>query len=244
MGHPARDDKPQIPLAHIPEQGRARQSSRYVPALLALHEKTLTRWLEGYFAIYLVGNTIGSRIVPPTAQQSAKEGVIVRTLVSHAASFWILLFLLRTLRFPVSRRLVCSPAVLSPLHTRANQTELKQKANAPYVIWTAAFNATFLLGYYLIERHAFPTHGRKVPALLESINKNGLVIFLIVRPLSLPSFSSMAHSRVKANLLTGAINVGIESMYASDRVALGVLVAYTAAVAGVAWVLRGRRIAL
>ncbi|GHJ87653.1 hypothetical protein NliqN6_4055 [Naganishia liquefaciens] len=160
--------------------------------------------LPGYFAIYLIGNAIG-RCIVPTTQHPVKESVIVRTLVTYAATSWLLLFLLRVLQIPVSRRL----------------------ANAPYAIWTAAFNATFLLGYYLIERHAFPARAtRKVPALLEWINMNGLVLFLV------------------ANLLTGAINVAMESMYASDRVGFAVLVGYTAAVGVMAWGLRGRRIAL
>lgn len=48
--------------------------------------------------------------------------------------------------------------------------------------WTTAFNATFLLGYLAIERWAFPAGEGKVPPLLEAVNKNGLVFFLLVRP--------------------------------------------------------------
>ena len=83
------------------------------------------------------------------------------------------------------------------------------QANLPYILWIVAFNTSFILGFYLIDMIFFPTRTSKLkdpldplgkrilqedptastsnsaPALLEAINKNGLVIFLIVS--SLPS---------------------------------------------------------
>lgn len=88
------------------------------------------------------------------------------------------------------------------------------QVNLPYVIWVAAFNTTFLLGYLLLDLVFFPSplsksvysptsklkvqpdsvllnYGRTdgkgsdttptAPALLEAINRNGLVVFLLVR---------------------------------------------------------------
>ena len=101
-------------------------------------------------------------------------------------------------------------------------------ANLPYVVWTAAFNTTFLTGYLVLDLVFFPSplsksvysphsklkvhpapdvlgaRGRaeragkgggagagvgvgaaSAPVLLEAINKNGLVLFLLVRPFAL-----------------------------------------------------------
>lgn len=61
------------------------------------------------------------------------------------------------------------------------------QANLPYVIWIAAFNTSFLLAYLLIHTWALTTYKRSsAPAIFEAINRNGLVVFLVVRP-SLPS---------------------------------------------------------
>ncbi|KAI0736482.1 GWT1-domain-containing protein [Fomitopsis betulina] len=62
------------------------------------------------------------------------------------------------------------------------------------------------------------------PPLLEAINKNGLVLFLL------------------ANLATGIVNLSMKTMYASNTVAMGVLSLYALAVCGVAWACRHRRI--
>ena len=64
------------------------------------------------------------------------------------------------------------------------------------------------------------------PPLLEAINKNGLVIFLA------------------ANLLTGLVNVGMQTMYAEWYVALPVLVGYSAVLCAMAWSIRGVRLGL
>lgn len=56
------------------------------------------------------------------------------------------------------------------------------------------------------------------------MNKNGLVVFLA------------------ANLLTGLVNVSMETMYASAWLSMGVLMLYSLGVSWVAWVLKGRRI--
>ncbi|GAA5823039.1 hypothetical protein JCM10212_004226 [Sporobolomyces blumeae] len=143
-------------------------------------------------------------------------------------------------------------------------------ANLTYVLWVVAFNTTFLFLYLVIDlvanrgssspsnsKHhrpfppfdsatssssspnpAIPSSSSTrigldssfvdeplgAPALFEAINKNGLVVFLV------------------ANVLTGLINVSIETMYSSDFVALVVLGSYLSVVLGIAWVLRDKRI--
>lgn len=80
------------------------------------------------------------------------------------------------------------------------------QVNLQYVLWVAAYNTSFLLGYLLLDLLFFssplsrsmysPTSHLKVrpdastsvvrpvrsaPALLEATNRNGLVLFLLVR---------------------------------------------------------------
>ena len=46
---------------------------------------------------------------------------------------------------------------------------------------------------------------------------------------------------VQANVLTGAVNLSMKTMYVSDARALAVLSVYSLVVCGVPWVLEGRR---
>ncbi|KIM24843.1 hypothetical protein M408DRAFT_331516 [Serendipita vermifera MAFF 305830] len=62
------------------------------------------------------------------------------------------------------------------------------------------------------------------PELLEGFNRNGLVIFLL------------------ANVLTGIINLSIETIYMPDGTALGILGAYLLFLCGFAWTFRGTRL--
>ena len=76
-----------------------------------------------------------------------------------------------------------------------------------------------------------------VPPLLEAINANGLVVFLAVS-----CDAQDGRADVKANVLTGIVNLSIKTMYAGPLVSLAVLFVYSAAVAAIAWTLRGYRI--
>lgn len=129
------------------------------------------------------------------------------------------------------------------------------QANLPYVLWTVAFNTSFIFAYLMIHLAVASSSSSpsspatasnlasKSPAIFHAINQNGLVVFLVVRPF-LPSCSDTAHGqeRTQANLLTGLINVLLPTMYMRDSIAVVVLVGYAAVVVGVAWALRGRRV--
>ncbi|KAI5453140.1 Glucosaminyl phosphatidylinositol (GlcN-PI) nositol acylation protein [Naganishia albida] len=191
---------------------RAENTSRHGLSLIEQNREGLVS-LPGYLAIYLLGASIGRVLRPRTTSHTNAhdhaddDGRVSRALGAYAAASWAILYVLQQTGFTVSRRLT----------------------NAPYVVWTTAFNTTFLLGYHAIERAGFPrslSAGRKVPALLDAVNKNGLVFFLL------------------ANLLTGLVNVSMETMYASDGVAIAVLMGYTAVLSAVAWGLRGVRVGL
>jgi phosphatidylinositol glycan class W len=58
------------------------------------------------------------------------------------------------------------------------------------------------------------------------VNKNGLVVFLV------------------ANVLTGLINVSVQTMYAGTTKSMLILSAYSAGVCAIAWAMRGMRIKL
>ncbi|KAJ8296251.1 GPI-anchored wall transfer protein 1 [Rhodotorula toruloides] len=112
----------------------------------------------------------------------------------------------------------------------------RRLANLPYVLWTVAFNTSFIFAYLMIHLAVASSSSSpsspatasnlasKSPAIFHAINQNGLVVFLV------------------ANLLTGLINVLLPTMYMRDSIAVVVLVGYAAVVVGVAWALRGRRV--
>ncbi|KAH9848063.1 GWT1-domain-containing protein [Lenzites betulinus] len=181
--------------------------------------------------------------VTPSAAISASEprrenDKTATELCSYAVLWWVLLGLLKLFNVGdgVSRRLV----------------------NVQYIIWVAAYNATFLLGYLALDLFFFPSPlsksvysptsklkvhldpdtlkatrharsrdfsaGASAPPLLEAINKNGLVLFLL------------------ANVATGLINLSMPTMYMSDWSSMLVLILYSFGIAVVAWSCRSRRL--
>ncbi|WVQ67073.1 uncharacterized protein L199_005266 [Kwoniella botswanensis] len=190
------------------------------PGLLGQNKEGLSS-LPGYISIYLLGLSIGEHIqrlsAPPPSLTGVTENVddhikrhydkrrteLILELFGYAVVYWM--SLCGWLYFDlvgdggVSRRF----------------------ANTPYVLFIASYNTLFLLGYLLLES-TFPDI--PTPALLESINRNGLIIFLV------------------ANLGTGLVNICINSIYAGRSLSMLVLVGYSLVVCGVAWILSGKRI--
>ncbi|KAI0816924.1 GWT1-domain-containing protein [Trametes gibbosa] len=66
--------------------------------------------------------------------------------------------------------------------------------------------------------------GASAPPLLEAINKNGLVLFLL------------------ANITTGFINLSMPTMYMSDWSAMLVIILYASGLSAIAWACRNRRL--
>ncbi|KAJ7825393.1 GWT1-domain-containing protein [Mycena olivaceomarginata] len=195
--------------------------------------------LAGYLSIHLLGLSIGTLILPPSpnffrrlltgrstpaelgASRQNDKGAI--ELASYAIVWWALL------------------AVVSLL--RVDEGVSRQTANLPYALWIAAFNTSYILGYLVLDMLFFPTPAvrRKksrqstddmsasaspvrAPPLLEAINKNALPVFLL------------------ANVLTGLVNLSMQTMYASAGVSMSVLSLYAFVVSGVAWRLKGVRV--
>lgn len=121
--------------------------------LVAMNKEGLVS-LPGYLAIALCGLELG----PYVRASPSPRALLKRTIL-----YWSLYTLATTLGLVVSRRMV-----------RAFLTQ----ANLPYVLWTAAFNSMFLLGFTLL---ASSRTAPDTPRLLRAINRHGLVVFLLVR---------------------------------------------------------------
>ncbi|GMK54758.1 hypothetical protein CspeluHIS016_0113440 [Cutaneotrichosporon spelunceum] len=208
------------------------------PNILAANKEGLAS-LAGYLAIFLVGLGIGEHILmlstgrrrrhsslrrrePVTSgnesddefsdpdvvaeRATRRRPELALELAGYAAASWFALGACNYFGWRVSRRL----------------------ANVPYVLWTVAYNASYLAGYLFIEiwlSDPRPGHySRACPPLLDAVNANGLAVFLL------------------ANVGTGIINVSMQTMFAPDWLAMAVLVLYSVAVCGIAWLLRGVRI--
>lgn len=201
--------------------------------------------LLGYLAIFLLGLDAGHYILPrdpylayrrPTAsRQKEKTDKLVMLLISYSVLWWGAYYLERfTFGAQVSRRL----------------------ANLPYVLWVVAYNTSFLLAYvsiYMIllqpldenalqqrtdpitkkgkgavrngdggtytsisSNHVTEGGLAKTPSLLHALNSHAFAIFLL------------------ANLLTGLVNISIQTIFASNSFALLVILLYLITCLGIA----------
>lgn len=128
----------------------------------------------------------------------------ITELFSYAIVWWVF-FGIVGLFFSgggVSRRLV-SRNFLNLRSISSENSSIHLQANLSYVLWVAAFNTSFILGYIVIDMIFFPpptsvisqdraTNGSNVGGkapkrnaesgsiLLEAINRKGLILFLLV----------------------------------------------------------------
>jgi phosphatidylinositol glycan class W len=114
------------------------------------------------------------------------------------------------------RNLVVSTLFLWGLHfvfTIVLQVPTSRRTtNLPFVLWALAHNMTILL---LLEYVA--TNDNKspiIPCILNAVNRNGLAVFLI------------------SNILTGLVNLTVDTLHASNEKAMVILLLYLAAVCG------------
>ncbi|PWN90677.1 GWT1-domain-containing protein [Acaromyces ingoldii] len=211
------------------------------PDLLTQNKEGITS-LPGYFALFLLGLDLGHYVLPrdpylayrrpSKSRQRAKTDKLAMVLASFSLLWWGAYGLARLLGFFVSRRL----------------------ANLAYVLWVTAYNSSFILAYvciYMIilepaakaerqlresaaaadDEQARSKRGRGnetvaadtgegrsededeedslTPSLLKSLNSHAFAVFLI------------------ANLLTGTVNLTLQTMYSSDTVAVIILLLYT-----------------
>ncbi|EIN14635.1 hypothetical protein PUNSTDRAFT_49357 [Punctularia strigosozonata HHB-11173 SS5] len=283
--------------------------------------------LPGYLSIHLLGLSLGTILLPPDPNflrklrrrnQASNDGKLKASssdsedddekVVSKAAA---------TEREPGKTAIeLCSYAIVwwtllgLCQWTSVGGGVSRRMANLPYILWVAAYNTTFILGYFALDMWFFsppslsklqsrsrpsrgslqgqgyettspvrrsvtpepqawaststyasagkssssrrPAYARddsryarleipptptvpvwdqsenseevRAPALLDAINRNGLMIFLL------------------ANLATGLVNLTMPTMYMSDGPAMTVLVGYSLALSAAAWFMRSRRI--
>ena len=105
----------------------------------------------------------------------------------------------------------------------------RRLANLPYVAWVSALNCTQLLAFYTVESLAFPNLlsckdkdterrecERATSGILKAFNRNGLAIFLL------------------ANLLTGLVNLTLDTLSMDRLESMTILAAYVFIVTAVA----------
>lgn len=186
------------------------------PSLLSKNREGVFSFL-GYLAIFLAGRAIGLQVMPRNTSPSkspseARKGLLIR--LGIWSLIWTVLFSLNSgytfglgAAIPVSRRL----------------------ANMPYVLWVTAFNNFQLFLCCLLETIFFPSVHKATERTVEKekgdfatskilrvYNNNGLAVFLI------------------ANLLTGAINLNMNTLDASEGASMAVLIGYAGAVTSIA----------
>ncbi|KAJ7039128.1 GWT1-domain-containing protein [Mycena alexandri] len=192
--------------------------------------------LKGYLAIHLLGLSTGTLVLPPTPaffrrmhtqkrdggdrnelgapRQNDKTAI---ELASYAMVWWAVL------------------GVMSLPGLRVDEGVSRQTANLPYALWITAFNTSFILGYLVLDMTFFPGPTRKKR---QSGGYNDREDDKEKEVRRAPELLEAA------NLLTGIVNLSMDSMHASDAKAMGVLALYALVVCGVAWGVRGRRVRL
>lgn len=179
--------------------------------LLGMNKEGISSF-AGYLAIFLSGMATGMYVLPSasanastTAPTNARNRLL-KTLLAWSA-VWVCLFM------------------YTSEYWGLGVTVSRRLANLPYFLWVAAFNTVQLTAFHLIERFFFDgaketapggNYAFAVPRVLEAFNRNGLAVFLI------------------ANLLTGLVNVSINTLEVGRMGAMGVLVGYLFVLAAVA----------
>ena len=191
------------------------------PGLISKNREGIFSFI-GYLAIFLAGRgtgwTVVGLITDPTQmapayqhldqyERTRRERIVVLWAVAFQALLSIVFYLLST-----------------SLYT-FNLTVSRRLANLPYVLWVIAFNQVQILLCGIIEAFG-PTFSymkedkEKLQdassRVMQVFNQNGLAIFLV------------------ANLLTGLVNLTVNTLDMTSLGAMAILIAYAAAVTGVA----------
>lgn len=170
----------------------------------------------GYLAIFLAGQDTGMYVLPRNITRSgsspASQRITLLMTMGAWSLVWMLLFFLSTnynygAGLQVSRRL----------------------ANLPYVLGVVSFNTVQLMACCLVETIFFPSfynaadskaekeaYETATPRVLRAYNRNGLAVFLL------------------ANLLTGLVNMTVPTLDVRPVASVGILVAYSVVLTGVA----------
>lgn len=169
----------------------------------------------GYLAIFLAGRGTGLIVVTftePASKSSKSIDPITRTSLERQAVLKGLL---------IRGTIYSALYILVTRYYTFNLTVSRRLANLPYVLWVVAFNNIQIALFGLVEHFGIPFSYDKQHELnrrnassriMQVFNQNGLVIFLV------------------ANLLTGLVNLTVNTLDMSSIGAMGILIAYAAAV--------------
>ena len=179
------------------------------PDLLSKNREGVFSFL-GYLAIFLAGRATGVRAIPRSASSSSpmQDRQKVLTKLAIQSLVWsVLLFFNSTYAMGYGAGIPIS----------------RRLANMPYVLWVCAFNNAQIFLFCLLETAFFlGKHGEidnisfATSRILAAFNRNGLAIFLI------------------ANLLTGLVNLSVNTLDVSAAQAMGILITYSALLTAVA----------
>jgi phosphatidylinositol glycan class W len=196
--------------------------------LISMNREGLCSFV-GYLAIFLAGQDAGMYMLPrhrdphSTSTPRIQRSLLLVTMAVWSG-IWAILYYFTT----------------DPIYG-AGLVVSRRLANLPYIPWIVAFNCTQILAYCLIESLFFPSavnasdvkkekEAYKIATskILKSFNRNGLALFSI------------------ANLLTGLINMTINTLDVGSVAAMGILVGYAIILASIAigldtWSILGER---
>ena len=191
------------------------------PDLLSKNREGVFSFI-GYLSVFLAGRGTGMMVMsggmPPAKSVKAaaanelawkERKSVIRNLLIRSVC-WTALFAMAT------------------SYLGFGLTVSRRLANLPYVLWVNAFNNAQLLLFCLIETAYFPGVCRtqdpdlttkSTSTIMQAFNKNGLAVFLI------------------ANLMTGMVNLSLNTLDMGYLSAMGILIGYAACVTAVALIL-------
>lgn len=188
------------------------ESNRY-ESVFAMNKEGFYSFF-GYLSIFVFGQSLGSFVL--TSRKTPNNLVGAYGPRTRAIRF---------LTVSTTRGLVVAAVVSQTLFYAASSSFLtgavsRRMANLPYVLWVVSYNCAFLLGYDLVEKLVGPVR----LTILDAVNKNGLAIFLV------------------GNLLTGAVNMTVNTLTTSNGAAYGILILYSVIWVSLAIFLDSRKI--
>ncbi|XBW35753.1 hypothetical protein QEN19_001323 [Hanseniaspora menglaensis] len=147
--------------------------------------------LTGYIGIFLLGQEFGNKIILPKGKKTNEKNFLnyyklsdSQALGAYSLLLWSINQMVLSLdNFYISRRF----------------------ANLPYVLWVVSYNLGFLTLYCLVDSL---TSVSSTDYILECLNNNGLLLFLI------------------ANVSTGLVNMSINTISCGPIISTAVLIGY------------------
>lgn len=181
----------------------------------------------GYLSIFLFGKSTGYYVLPSVASFQSYFFPHTQEEIANASS-----------KNGASRKLkalmlFATGTVMHLLYYCARSsfrlTSSRRFANLCYILWVVAYNLSYLSVFVAIEGLVFGNsdaipYDQLVPGSLESINLNGLAMFLL------------------ANVSTGLINLTVNTIDASKEASIAILIMYAFTLAFAAAFLKSKGI--